>query len=78
MPVLFDSGIRHGADAIKALALGARAVLLGRPYIWGLSVAGEAGARDVLLNFLADLDITMGLSGCRACRELDSSMLRRA
>jgi lactate 2-monooxygenase len=78
MPVLFDSGIRRGADAIKALALGARAVLLGRPYIWGLSVAGEAGARDVLLNFLADLDITMGLSGCRACRELDRSMLRRA
>jgi lactate 2-monooxygenase len=78
LPVLFDSGIRRGADAIKALALGAKAVMLGRPYIWGLGVAGEAGVRDVLLNFLADLDITMGLSGCRACRELDGSILRRA
>lgn len=76
MPVLFDSGIRRGADAIKALALGARAVLLGRPYIWGLAVAGEAGVRDVLLNFLADFDITMGLSGCRACSELDRELLR--
>ena len=78
LPVLFDSGIRGGADALKALALGARAVLLGRPYIWGLGVAGEAGVRDVLLNFLADFDITMGLSGVRACRDLDSSLLRRA
>jgi lactate 2-monooxygenase len=78
MPVLFDSGIRSGADAVKALALGARAVLLGRPYVWGLGVAGEAGVRDVLLNFLSDFDITMGLSGCRACRDLDSSMLKRA
>jgi lactate 2-monooxygenase len=78
LPVLFDSGIRNGADAVKALALGAKAVLLGRPYIWGLGAAGEAGVRDVLLNFLSDLDITMGLGGCRACRDLDASLLRRA
>jgi lactate 2-monooxygenase len=78
MPVLFDSGIRHGADAIKALALGAKAVLLGRPYMWGLGVAGEMGVRDVLLNFLADLDLTMGLSGCRACADLDAELLRPA
>ena len=78
LPVLFDSGIRHGADALKALALGAKAVLLGRPYIWGLAVAGEAGVRDVTLNFLADLDITMGLCGCASATMLDSSWLREA
>jgi lactate 2-monooxygenase len=75
IPVLFDSGIRYGCDAIKALALGARAVLLGRLYIWGLAVAGEHGVRDVVQNFLADLDLTMGLSGLRSVRELDRSIL---
>ena len=75
VPVLFDSGIRRGADAVKALALGARAVLLGRLYIWGLAVGGEQGVREVLLNFLADLDITLGLSGYRSCRELDTTAL---
>lgn len=74
-PVLFDSGIRHGSDAIKALALGARAVLLGRLYIWGLAVAGEEGVRDVVKNFLADLDLTMGLAGFRSVRELRRGML---
>ena len=75
IPVLFDSGIRHGADAIKALALGARAVLLGRLYVWGLAIAGEDGVRDVVKNFLADFDITMGLSGLRSVRELNPSLL---
>jgi lactate 2-monooxygenase len=75
MPVLFDSGIRRGADVFKALALGARAVLIGRPYMWGLAVAGEAGVRDVLLNLIADLDLTMALSGYTCCRELDPSSL---
>jgi lactate 2-monooxygenase len=75
IPVLFDSGIRYGSDAIKALALGARAVLLGRPYIWGLAVAGEQGVRDVVQNFMADFDLTMGLSGYKSCRELDGSAL---
>jgi len=73
--VLFDSGIRRGADVFKALALGARAVLLGRLYMWGLAVAGEEGVRDVLLNLVADLDLTMALSGCTCCRELDASAL---
>jgi len=76
-PVLFDSGIRRGADAVKALALGARAVLLGRLYIWGLAVAGEEGVRDVVLNFLADLDITLGLCGFASVRELYPAMLAR-
>ncbi len=75
VPVLFDSGIRGGADAFKAIALGARAVLLGRPYIWGLSLSGEEGIRDVLLNFLADLDLTLALSGCASFAEVDMSML---
>lgn len=75
IPVLFDSGIRYGSDAIKAMALGARAVLLGRLYLWGLAIAGEQGVRDVVQNFLADLDITMGLSGFRSIRELDASVL---
>ena len=77
IPILFDSGIRYGADAIKALALGARAVLLGRLYVWGLAVAGEQGVRDVVQNFLADLDLTMGLSGFRSVRELNESILTR-
>ena len=75
VPVLFDSGIRRGADVFKALALGARAVLLGRLYMWGLAVAGEEGVRDVLLNLVADLDLTMALSGYTCCRELDASAL---
>jgi isopentenyl diphosphate isomerase/L-lactate dehydrogenase-like FMN-dependent dehydrogenase len=75
IPILFDSGIRYGADAIKALALGARAVLLARLYVWGLAIAGEQGVRDVVQNFLADLDLTMGLSGLRSVRELDASIL---
>jgi lactate 2-monooxygenase len=78
VPVLFDSGIRRGADAVKALALGAQAVLLGRPYIWGLAVAGEQGVRDVVLNFLSDLDITLGLCGCVSLRELNPAMLVRS
>jgi lactate 2-monooxygenase len=78
VPVLFDSGIRHGADVFKALALGARAVLLGRLYLWGLAVAGEQGVRDVLLNLVADLDLTLALSGHTCFRDLDSSVLCRS
>jgi lactate 2-monooxygenase len=77
VPVLFDSGIRRGADAFKAIALGAQAVLLGRPYIWGLGLAGEQGVREVLLNFLADFDLTLALSGHRSVQQLDSSALVR-
>jgi lactate 2-monooxygenase len=77
IPVLFDSGIRYGSDAIKALALGARAVLLGRLYLWGLAIAGEPGVRDVVQNFLADFDLTLGLSGFRSCSDLDASVLSR-
>lgn len=77
VPVLFDSGIRRGADALKALALGARAVLLGRLYIWGLAAGGEQGVRETLLNFLADFDLTLALSGYRCCAELNEAALAR-
>ncbi len=73
--MLFDSGVRRGADAFKALALGAKAVLLGRPYLWGLAVGGEQGVRETVLNFLADFDLTLALSGYASCRELDPSAL---
>ena len=74
-PVILDSGIRTGSDAVKALALGASAVLLGRPYIWGLAVGGEDGVRQVIRAFLADLDLAMALSGCRTLDDLDPSVL---
>ena len=71
IPVLFDSGVRTGADILKALCLGARAVLIGRPYIWGLALAGERGVADVIANLAAELDLTLGLAGHRNLRELD-------
>lgn len=64
--VLFDSGIRTGADAALALALGADAVLLGRPYAYGLALGGEEGVRHVLRSVLAELDLTLALAGHRA------------
>jgi lactate 2-monooxygenase len=73
--VLFDSGIRSGADALKALALGASAVLLGRPYIWGLALGGEEGVVEVLRSFLGDLDLAMALSGYANIDEVDTSAL---
>jgi L-lactate dehydrogenase (cytochrome) len=63
LAVLFDSGIRGGADVIKALALGADAVLLGRPYLWGLALEGQAGVETVLKMVLGELDLTMALCG---------------
>ena len=70
IPVLLDSGIRGGADVFKALALGATAVLIGRPYCYGLAVAGEAGVREVIQNFVADFDLTLGLAGCASPTEI--------
>ncbi len=76
--VLFDSGIRRGSDVLKAIAMGARAVLLGRPYAYGLAVAGEHGVRDVLLNLIADLDLALGLTGCASLGELGPEWLVRS
>src|SRR4051794_29328145 len=63
LAILFDSGVRSGSDAIKALALGADAVCLGRPYIWGLALAGQQGVETVLKVVLAELDLTLALCG---------------
>lgn len=73
--VLLDSGIRSGADAFKALALGADAVCVGRPYVYGLALAGSAGARDVVANIIAELDLTLGLAGQTDVNELTPDLL---
>jgi isopentenyl diphosphate isomerase/L-lactate dehydrogenase-like FMN-dependent dehydrogenase len=73
--VLFDSGIRRGADVFKALALGAKAVLLGRPYCYSLAIGGEQGVRDVLCNLLADTELTLGLAGCASFAEVSRDNL---
>jgi lactate 2-monooxygenase len=75
LAVLLDSGVRCGADALKALALGARAVLLGRTYMYGLALGGEEGVRRVLRAFLADLDLSLALSGHRTPAELGPEIL---
>jgi lactate 2-monooxygenase len=77
MTVLLDSGIRSGADAFKALALGADAVLVGRPYLWGLALDGQNGVETVLRCILAELDLTMALSSCTTLGDVDSGLLRR-
>ncbi len=76
IPVLFDSGIRGGADVFKALALGATAVGIGRPWVYGLALDGSAGAIAVLRYLMAELDITMALTGCTSLAEVDGSLLR--
>jgi lactate 2-monooxygenase len=78
IPVLLDSGVRGGSDIFKALALGARAVLIGRPYVYALGIAGREGVRDLLLNLAADFDLTMGLAGCRSVAEIGPDALMRA
>jgi len=75
IPVLFDSGIRSGADAFKALALGADAVCVGRPWVYGLATKGQAGVEAVLANLLGELDLTLALAGVKSVRELDREAL---
>ncbi|HEX8690914.1 MAG TPA: lactate 2-monooxygenase [Longimicrobium sp.] len=77
-PVLMDSGVRGGADVFKALALGARAVLVGRPYVYALALAGRAGVLELLRNWIADFELTMGLAGCRSVAEIGPEALVRA
>ncbi|MGW9157270.1 alpha-hydroxy-acid oxidizing protein [Microbacterium sp. NPDC055665] len=76
VPIVFDSGVRGGADAVIALALGATVVALGRPYAYGLGIAGETGVREVVRNVLAELDITLGLAGLTSATQLDRDALR--
>lgn len=74
--LLFDSGIRRGADVFKAMALGAKAVLLGRPYVYGLAISGKKGVINVTANLLADTDLTLGLAGCTSWQKVNRSNLR--
>ena len=76
--VLMDGGIRRGSDIVKALALGARAVLLGRGYAYGLAAGGEVGAARALQIFHGDLVRTMKLLGCASVAELDARILQKA
>ncbi|MFC8504717.1 lactate 2-monooxygenase [Pedococcus sp. NPDC057267] len=75
LPVLLDSGVRSGSDVVKAMALGATAVLLGRSYVYGLALAGADGVRDVVANVVAELDLTLGLSGVGSVRDLTPDLL---
>jgi lactate 2-monooxygenase len=77
MPVLFDSGIRSGADIVKAIALGASTVAVGRPYTYGLALGGEDGIVHVLRSLLAETDLTMAVDGYRSLKELTPDALRR-
>lgn len=77
MTVLFDSGIRTGADIVKALCIGAKGVLVGRPVMYGLGIRGKEGAKHVLASLLADLDQSMGLSCVKNIGELNRGMLRK-
>jgi lactate 2-monooxygenase len=73
--VLMDSGVRGGADVLRAAALGADAVLLGRPYVWGLAVGGQAGVEAVIRQLYAEIDLTLALAGGSSVRGLDRGAL---
>lgn len=75
IPILFDSGIRRGSDAVKALALGATAVCIGRPVIWGLASGGQEGVERVLENFLQETRVSISLSGARNLEEVQNLQL---
>ena len=78
LTVLIDGGIRRGWDVVKALALGADAVLLGRPYIYGLALAGEAGVEQVITFLMAEIDLALALLGARTPKDVDALMVARA
>ena len=75
--ILIDGGIRRGTDVLKALALGANAVLVGRPVLWGLAVGGEAGVRHVLELLRDELDVAMALSGCAKVEDIEGSLIMK-
>ena len=76
--VLVDGGVRRGVDVVKALALGARAVLIGRPYVWGLAVGGEDGVRDVLEMLREETRLALALAGCTSPGQVTRSHVQRA
>jgi 4-hydroxymandelate oxidase len=78
LEVLVDGGVRRGSHVLKALALGARAVLVGRPYLWGLAVNGEAGVRDVLDILRREIGLAMALAGCQTVSQVGPALLGRS
>ena len=74
--VLLDGGVRRGVDVLKALALGARAVLIGRPMLWGLAVAGEDGVADVLRMFREETELGLALLGCASPADVSRAHVR--
>ena len=76
LEVLFDSGVRRGSDVVKALAIGARAVLLGRSWLWGVAAGGEAGVSAVLDVYRRQIDDTLASLGCAGVGDLDRSYVR--
>ncbi|MBO8173316.1 MAG: alpha-hydroxy-acid oxidizing protein [Bacillaceae bacterium] len=77
VPILMDSGIRRGADILKAIALGATAVLIGRPYAYALAVAGESGVKEVMKHLIAELELELALSGRGSIKEVDESLIMK-
>lgn len=75
--VFMDGGVRSGLDVFKAVALGAKAVLIGRPWVWAMAGAGESGLRDLLATFKKELEVAMALSGCVRIADIDRSRLDR-
>ncbi|HYK66492.1 MAG TPA: alpha-hydroxy acid oxidase [Streptosporangiaceae bacterium] len=78
MEILVDGGVRRGSDVLKALALGAKAVLIGRPYVWGLALGGQDGVSHVLETLRAEMKRSMQLMGCSSVHELDDTWLAHA
>jgi isopentenyl diphosphate isomerase/L-lactate dehydrogenase-like FMN-dependent dehydrogenase len=77
VPVLLDSGVRTGSDVLKAVALGAAAVLVARPWVWGLALEGQAGVEQVVKGLLADTDLTMAMCGKARLDEVDRDLVQR-
>jgi isopentenyl diphosphate isomerase/L-lactate dehydrogenase-like FMN-dependent dehydrogenase len=75
IPVFLDGGVRRGIDIFKALALGARAVMVGRPYMYGLAVGGSDGVSRVVEILRTELEMTMGLAGCRSLNDIKKDRL---
>jgi isopentenyl diphosphate isomerase/L-lactate dehydrogenase-like FMN-dependent dehydrogenase len=78
VPVLMDGGVRRGTDVVKAIALGAAAVLVGRPVVWGLAAEGEDGVAGVLEILRAEVENAMALAGCRTVAEIDRELIAPA
>jgi isopentenyl diphosphate isomerase/L-lactate dehydrogenase-like FMN-dependent dehydrogenase len=76
IPVLMDGGIRRGSDVLKALGLGAKAILIGRPYVWGLAAFGQVGVQRVVELLRAELVLSMGLAGKPTLASIDRSLVR--